>query len=237
MSLDYCQNADIREGTLNRVGGNQTNYYGSVTIYCGPSSKSAPGHHDFCLTTVSELPPERILLKIADSTDALSVMNATITLIDQISNSLIDTSDSSNNHRDLERLLDTLRQILRLAKRAIKAYADRPLGQSLTNAIISEVKRCRILLSALLGKIHGTWVGLICTRIGGMWRQVFRSQWSGYEFAYLKRKLEESWKSLGTILLALNSYVSLSIVHFCLLTYESFQRKYKVLSGWSSGTN
>jgi hypothetical protein len=116
-------------------------------------------------------------------------------------------SDSSNNHRNLQLELKTLRQILRLAKYPIKAYDGEPLGRSLTNAIIPEIERCQVLLSELLSKMQVTWVGLMCTLISSLWRQVFREQWLGDEHASWKRRLNNSQNSLAMIFVALNSYV------------------------------
>src|SRR6202020_597586 len=117
------------------------------------------------------------------SDDAVSIISRAVLLVDQIlSNSLIGPIDSTNNHRDLEHMLKRLRQILCIVNRAIELYDNR---QSLTYAITQEVGKCRVLLSELRDRVHGTWVGLMCTRISDVWRQVFRERWDGDELGSL----------------------------------------------------
>ena len=154
-------------------------------------------------------------------------------LVDGISMVLNDPTDSSKDHPDLQLLLETLRRTLYLTKRAVKAYKDKPLGQNLVNVVTPEVGQCCMLLWELRDKIYGTWLLLICTRIGHLWRQVFRGSWDGNELASLKSRLRRSGDSLGILLMALGSYVLFTVQASPNTSAESLEG----LHGWISETN
>lgn len=208
--------------TFSSVHGHQVNvnYNGPTTVYSfslfgsGCASHFPRGNLPR-LVTDTETQPQRSPLTACRSADPISVIKEAIVLIDHISKSLVDPSDLSNSHCDLQLVLETLRQVLRLAKCAIRAYEDKPLGRSLAYAIASEVEGCCMLLWELHGRIRDTWVLLICTRISSLWRQVLRNQWDGDELASLKRRLYARRNSLGTFMLALNSY---AIFLWCITT-------------------
>jgi hypothetical protein len=186
--LAHSHNTNASGATFNSIRGNQTNlnvhYNGPTTIYSlfgsGSSSHRDYVSHNYISRplTDAEIPHERIPLTLATShtADPVSVIKEAVVLIDHISTSLIDPTDSSNDDRDLQLVLGPIRQILCIAKHAIKAYEDKPLGQSLANVITPEVERCRMVLWELRDKLHDTWLLLVCTRISGLWRQVFRNQ-------------------------------------------------------------
>lgn len=168
--------------------------------------------------------------------DPALVIKEAIFLIDEISG-LINIPDSSGSPDGLKLMLNTLRRILNLAESAIKAYKDRPLGRCLTKAIIPEVQRCRQLLSELLFKLHGTWIGLICTHISSVWRQVFREQWDGDELASLKKMSRGSQDSLGMFIMALNSYVSFAYYYHQTRVSPKTHLNNQGSNGWSLVTN
>ena len=197
---------DARASVFNIVGGNQINNYNCGTIY----HHHLPRNDLPLLGTDTNTLLQQSLLTNRRSADAIFSIDGAVLLINHISNSLIDHMDSSYHDRERELTLKTLRQILRLVKHAIKLYSNRPLGPSLIHAITPEVQRCRAILSEMLDKVHGTWVGLVCTRISEVWCKVFRERWVGDEFASLKRRLCDSQNSLQMVLTLLNSYVFLS---------------------------
>lgn len=203
---------DARGSTFSRVDGNQVNhiYHGPVTIYSTSTSTFShlPVDNRSQLLADSETPLQRNLQLAHQAVNPLPIIEAAVILIDYLSTSLNDTADSSNTQNDLQSVLVTLRQILCVVHCAIKAYSGKPLGQSLTNAIAPEVAQCRVLLWELRDKIHGTWVGFMCTRISSLWRQAFRIQRDGDELASLKKRLNHSRNLLGMYAMALNSYVS-----------------------------
>ena len=67
------------------------------------------------------------------------------------------------------------------------------------------------IMQNLHNKIYETWILLMCTCIGHLWRQVFRGSWDGDELASLKSRLYRIGNSLGMVLMALHSYVLFSI--------------------------
>ena len=136
--------------------------------------------------------------------EAVSTVETAAGLIVQITNLL---TDSSNNCRALAFESKSLHQTLTLAGLAIREYGNRPLGQGLANTFAPEVERCRVVLLELLDRINGTRRGLAFTSISNLWRPVFGSRWDGNELASLKKKLCHIRRSLGGLLMALNSYV------------------------------
>lgn len=213
MVFHNCRNIDTRESTFISIGGDQINHYycASGVVHNSPSGCNLSSNNISLLTTHSKIPPER--RTVYYSGRAVSLTTHAIFLVNQISNTLSNLTDSSNNYLDLEHLRITLQ----LVGRAIELYHNRPFGRSLTNAITPEVWLCEELLQELHGRVHGTWVGLLCTRISDVWRLVFRGQWVGDEFASLKRRLRDNRKSFENVLTVLNLYVSLSFMHRHLL--------------------
>jgi hypothetical protein len=141
------------------------------------------------------------------SSHSISTIDSTVNLIIQITNRLIDHTDSSNNHRDLQFQLKFLHQTLMLTRLAIQEYDGRQLGQSLANTITPEVVRCFIVLQEMLGSVIATCQGLSLTNIGYLWRPVWRRRWDGEELAVLRDKLSSRRESLGEFLVALHSYI------------------------------
>jgi hypothetical protein len=146
-------------------------------------------------------------ITIYHSADPFPAIREALVLIDNISTALNDPTDSSKDYHELQLILKTLRQILCLTTCAIEAYKDKPLGQNLVNVVTPEVRRCCILLWELRNKIYDTWLLLICTRIGHLWRHVFLGSFRGDELASLKKRLRRSEYSLGIFIMALSSYV------------------------------
>lgn len=204
MVFDNCRNIDARESTFISIG-NQVNHY------CCASSVVHNSNNLSLLTTYSKILPERRTVYRPGHVGSLT--KHAIFLVNQISGALGSPTDSSNNYLDLERLRITLQ----LVGCAIELYGNRPFGRSLTNAITPEVLLCEELLLELHGRVHGTWVALVCTRISDVWRLVFRGQLVGDEFASLKRRLRDNRKSFENVLKALNLYVSLFFMHRHLL--------------------
>ena len=135
----------------------------------------------------------------------VSAVETVVGLIVQITH-LMDRSNDGNNHRDMELELNSLQQTLTLAKLAIQAYGDRPLGQSLANTITPQVERCRVVLLELLDGVNSTRQGLFFTSIRNLWHPVWRKRWDGDEVASLRMKMHGIRMLLGGFLMALNSY-------------------------------
>lgn len=220
--LAHSHNANASGSTFTPVRGDQVNhnYNGPTTIYYSislfgsqrASSSSPPGCDSLSRPiTDAETAPTTSPFTTLRTAEPFSAFAEATALIEYISKPLVDPTDLSNSHRDLQLVLETLRQILRLAKCAVRAYEDKPLGPSLTKAITPEVERCCVLLWELRNKVHDTWMPLMCTRISNLWRQVFRRQWDGDELASLKRRLYNTRHSLGIFIMALNSYVILCL--------------------------
>lgn len=205
-------------GTFNCVGGNQTNTTcvnnnGPTFqfILFGGGSLGSPSHNrrrEFNKPSSRHKVPHQINTPAHHgSADPTFIIRDAVCLLNEILEQLVDPADSSPSPYELKLMLEQLRQILHLAEYAVKVYNDSPLGPSLTNAIIPEVDRCKEILLELLLKLSDTWISLICTRISGIWRHIFRKQWEGDELASLKTRLQKSRNSLGMFIMALNWYV------------------------------
>ena len=136
----------------------------------------------------------------------VSAVETVVGLIIQITHLLMDRRNARNNHRDMELELNSLQETLTLAKLAIQAYGDRPLGRSLANTITPQVERCRVVLLQLLDGVNSTRQGLFFTSIRDLWRPVWRKRWDGDELASLRMKMCRIRMSLGGVLMVLNSY-------------------------------
>ena len=143
------------------------------------------------------------------SSHSICVIDASLDLIIQIADRLIDRRDSHHHFDELRLQLKSLHQALTLTKLAIQAYAGRPLGQSMAYMITMEVQRCEITLQELITSITGTRQGLYPTSIGYLWRLVWWNRWDGDEHAALRNRLSPGQIWFGEFLLALHSCVLL----------------------------
>jgi hypothetical protein len=231
--MDFSHsNIDARQSSFNQVGGDWNQHttihkHTLISISCfGP--RQINYHSLDNLSDVLPLVPvsspktlsPRCLITASCSSDTPRVVNTGIGLIVQITNRLIDRSDSSSNHQVLQLQLRSLQQILTLTGLAIQEYCDRPLGQSLAKTITPEVERCLLVLQELLEHADATWLGLAFTGIGDLWRHVWWGRWDGNEFTLLRKKLSDSRQSLERFLMALHSYVFLLLRTFHLLKYR-----------------
>jgi hypothetical protein len=245
--MDFSHsNIDARQSSFNQVGGDWHQHttihkHTIISLSCfGPRQinyYSLDNLSDVMpLVPVSSpktLSPRCHITSAHSSSDLLRVVDTGIGLIVQISNRLIDRSDSSSNHQVLQLQLRSLQQILTLTGLAIHEYCDRPLGQSLTNTITPEVEQCLLVLQELLAQADATWLGLAFTGIGDLWRHVWWGRWDGNEFALLRKRLSDSRQSLERFLLALHSYVFFLLRTFHPLKHRAFDDKHEVLHGWN----
>jgi len=153
-------NTDARGANFSHIGGSQiinNNYSGPVYFIslfgscC--ASQYLPLSNRSGVIVHSKIPQQSTHQK-HHSTDTL--IRVAIGLIDQISILQINLTDSLNNNQEFQLLLESLLQMLHLAKCTIKFYEDKLLGQSLTNAINPEVEQCCMLLWELCDEVHNT---------------------------------------------------------------------------------
>lgn len=240
--LNYSRNAKVNRSTFNNVGGNQVtiniNNYSLFSLSGSSQTSHRLLRNDILLPTPGpEAPSQRLGDPNLSTTDVILVVETATDLIIQIFDMLIDHRNSLDNHRELRLELNLLQKTLTLTGLAIRAYDDRPLGHSLAVAITPEVVQCRIALLQLFDAANNTSRGLSYTSINSLWRQVFRSRWVDEELALLRGKLCRIQRLLGGLLLALNSYVLLVFRTSQSTDLLNSTLKYKVLHGWSLGTN
>lgn len=225
--LTHSRDVDASHANISFATRDQTNYSGPTTnnsyflsfslfgpvnhIYrASQDSESSPYDNDFQAAESDALHPNKPDPRphtTYQPTDCYVAIREAYVFIDRILAALGDPTDSLNYSYDLYSMLKTFRQIFCLTKYAVKAYKDTPLGHSLANVITPEVRYCCALLSELHDRIHDSWIPLVCTRIGHLWRHIFRRSWEGDELASLKSRLRHSEHSLGAFLIALKSYV------------------------------
>jgi hypothetical protein len=129
------------------------------------------------------------------------MIEATISHVAKITQSLIDRRVPSNSHLVPE--LRLLQQTLILHQLAIQAYSDRPLGQTLAKMITPAVKQCNVVLQESLNSFSSTWLNSI--GISDSWGSTWWNEWDKNELALLKGRLCHARIPLGEMLLALNS--------------------------------
>jgi hypothetical protein len=109
------------------------------------------------------------------SSGALFAIDATVGIIDLITDLLMDCGDSSNSHRDLAFEFESLLKTFTLTRLTIQMYDGKPLGQSLANTITPEILQCFISLRELLDSVNGTRLGFHFTV-----KLILISYWSTY---------------------------------------------------------
>jgi hypothetical protein len=171
----------------------------------------------------SSVPLAKFLLHSATSTEALfrgvgsQAVPTIYTPIEHSTRMIIDITaslKSSERHLDLIQELKLLNELLSLAGVAIEIYSCTPLGPGLAGVINKTAFRCCIVLQELFERIKQCWQGLTLTKVYPLWRQVLWSGFSNEELALLKDKLSTLRESFNSVLMALASYVYLTLV-FC----------------------
>ena len=219
MAFSGSRYTDASGSTFNDVGRDQThnssiNNYQSIHVHLSVSGSGPTLHH--LLLDISDdvsspasnsetVSRGRVLSTTYHSSESETVfaVETVVGLIVQIMHLLIDRKHSASDRRDLELELKSLQQTLTLTGLAIQEYSDRPLGQSMANAITPHVEQCRVVLLDLLDRVNGTRQGLFSTNIRDLWRPVW---WDGEDLASLRMKLCRIRTSFGRLLMALNSY-------------------------------
>ena len=207
---------DARQSTFNYAGRDQITVHNHIHyhIYISPYSSRLRRHpfaidigdHPSLSIGSSEPLPEGHLITYGSS-DAVGIVNAAVGLVDQITDILMECTQSLSIHRCLALELESLQKTLTISGLVINKYGDRPLGQSLANTITPEVLRILSVLEELFGCICGAWLDFSFTSVGGLCRRIWWSMWGRNEFAGLRRRLSHTRQSLQALLMALHSYV------------------------------
>lgn len=217
-------NIDASRGIFNNVAGSQISntayhiHYGLFILqFFSAPSAPAPRSDNLSLPIpVPAVPSTNTLVAIPHSSAAVDVIEATVGLTAKLTELLINRRVPSNSHLVPE--LKLLQQLLILNRLAIQAYDDRPLGQSLANAINPAVRQCHaILLQEVLSRASTTWLSSISINDG--WGSIWWNRLDEDELASLKRRLCLTRRPLGEMLLALSSWVSLFFPNYHPLTF------------------
>jgi hypothetical protein len=187
-----------------------------------------PMEHVVCTTGQCKLfhcssVPLAKLLPSATSTEALfrgvgsQAMPTIYTPVEHSTRMIIEiiaSLKSSERPLDLIQDLKLLNEMLSLAGVAIQTYSCTPLGPGLAGVINQIAFRCCIVLQELIENIEQCRQGLTPTKVHHLWRHVLWSGFSDKELALLKDKLLVLRESFNSVLMALASYVSLTLA-FC----------------------
>ena len=235
----HSRYTDARRSTFNNVGGDQYNLIRPIIVITNssPDQTLRDLHRDLghvsrsATSSPTSLSPRGVLTRPYHS-GAGSAGDVAAALIVKIVQLLIDHRGSPNDNRAFKLELEILHQILTLTGLAIQTYAYTPLGQSLANNIIPEVEKCCVVLHELFHKINTCRQGLYPTSIGNLWHQVW---WSGNEVdgvSSLRARLSTHQRSLGEFLVALNSYVYRTLMHWQLNRWNTILcRKFAAFHG------
>ena len=202
---------DARHSTINRVGRDHVvNHY--HILYISPGSlrlrsrlKVADNIGDNLSLPVGNA--ESLLprnLMVYSSSAAVAIVHSATSLVDTVTELLMDYRQSSSGYWDLALELESLQKTLILCRLIIHKYNDKPLGQSLIDAITPEVLACFLVLQELINSVD-TCVDFSFTSIGGWCRQIWWTMFDGDEFASVRKRLCRSRQLLQGLLMALHS--------------------------------
>jgi hypothetical protein len=119
--------------------------------------------------------------------------------------------DSLSEARALELELQSLQQVLISTGEFVERYKSTPLGPVFTKVVDLEVTQCHRAMYLFYAEIHGYRDTLTSTVIKRVWGKVM---WAGTDkAASLRVKLSSHREKLITILVAVNSFVPLSVMH------------------------
>jgi hypothetical protein len=219
MDFGRSNSIDARQSTFNHVDGDYHQHYlhQHYHIYISPSDSRRKRHH-IAVDISKDLPRRKHTPRIlprrrldAAPSHAVVVVDLAVDLIDQFVELMNDFRDSSISYRDLRLELQSLQITLTLSRLAIQQFDNKPLGQSLANAITPEILRCLVVLQESLHGFNGAWLGFDITSVGGCQRRIWCGGQDRYDLTSLRRKLSGSRQLLQGLLMALHSYVSLVI--------------------------
>ena len=208
MATEYI---DARHSTINRVGRDQMVNHHYHILYISPGSLRLRSRriadnigNNLSLpvdNTETLLPPN---LMVYSSSAAVAIVHSATSLIETVAELLMDYRQSPSGYWDLALELESLKKTLTLCRLIIHKYNDKPLGQSLTNAITPEVLACFFVLQELINSVD-TCVDFSLTSIGGWCHQIWWNMFDGDEFTSVRKKLCRSRQLLQGLLMALHS--------------------------------
>lgn len=205
MAASHPRNVDARGSTFTYIGRDSHTHYQTVHVHLSHPDLPQRILRNFSGDGSLQTPTSAGFQSGHSSLQSCFAREVAAGLVIKIMQSLMEREP---RYFRLKLVLELLHKTLTLGGLAIQAYEYTPLGRNLANVVNQEAEKCCIILQELLDKINCHCQGLISTNVQTLWRRVL---WSGCGLDEMEIKLSSRQRSLGECLMALNSYVSLTL--------------------------
>ena len=142
---------------------------------------------------------------VAFTAGSLGDILATAGIVIQISQTLLQSSSSCKQYKDVIEELKALHRLLLLANDATSHHrSDLQLSQSLIDSMKTEVRDCHLMMQSFLDNIRRYRKPLSTTGIKGLWGQVWWAMWEQDELEGLRKSIATRVQRIHVLLSSIN---------------------------------